>query len=118
MSENRRRFHRIQFDCTASLEVDGVTYSTPLIDISLKGALLSRPIEWRKAEGRTCVVNIQLDTEATQIRMEGTITHVESDRLGIRCNHLDIESAGHLRRIVELNLGDADLLNRELAALI
>lgn len=117
MSENRRRFHRIHLDCRASIEACGVTHETQLIDISLKGALLSRPIEWNVQSGTHCVVTIALDPDAIQLAMEGVIVHIEPDRLGIRCHHIDIESAGHLRRIVELNLGDAELLNRELSAL-
>ena len=32
-------------------------------------------------------------------------------------DHIDLESISHLRRLVELNLGDSSLLERELAAL-
>lgn len=118
MSENRRRFHRIQFDCTASIEVAGKTHETRLLDISLNGALVDRPRDWTAQSGTGCLVRITLNPEVTQIVMQGSVAHIETDRLGIHCEHIDIESAGHLRRIVELNLGDAELLNRELSALV
>lgn len=118
MSENRRRFHRIQLDCTATVEVNGHNLATQLIDISLNGALLSRPLEWSAELGTPCVVKIALDPEQAEIRMEGKIAHMEDERIGVHCAQLDIESAGYLRRVVELNLGDAELLNREFSALI
>ncbi|HXK57002.1 MAG TPA: PilZ domain-containing protein, partial [Gammaproteobacteria bacterium] len=37
--------------------------------------------------------------------------------LGLRCVSIDMESIGHLRRLVELNLGDAELLHRDLESL-
>ncbi|VAX04921.1 hypothetical protein MNBD_GAMMA20-584, partial [hydrothermal vent metagenome] len=43
--------------------------------------------------------------------------HSENDHIGFRCEHIDLESISHLRRLVELNLGDAKLLDRELSAL-
>ncbi len=118
MSENRRRFQRIHLDCTATIEAGGSSHATQLLDVSLNGALLSRPSDWTAVLDTPCVVKIVLAPDTAAIRMEGTVAHTEGERLGVRCEHLDIESAGHLRRVVELNLGDAELLNRELSALI
>jgi hypothetical protein len=49
--------------------------------------------------------------------MRGKISHVEADHLGIESTGIDIESITHLRRLMELNLGDSSILDRELAAL-
>ena len=45
------------------------------------------------------------------------MTHAEAGRIGFRIEHIDMDSVAHLRRLVELNLGDPDLLKRDLAAL-
>jgi hypothetical protein len=58
-----------------------------------------------------------LSPEAT-IVMAVSVAHQGAGRIGLDCTHIDIESAQHLRRLVELNLGDDALLHRELAALI
>jgi hypothetical protein len=50
--------------------------------------------------------------------MQGELVHREGHQVGLRCREIDIESIAHLRRLVELNLGDEDLLERELSALI
>jgi len=38
-------------------------------------------------------------------------------RIGFRWDRIDLDSFAQLKRLVELNLGDPDLLNRELSAL-
>jgi hypothetical protein len=38
--------------------------------------------------------------------------------VGLRCDRLDVDSMSHLRRLVELNLGDPALLERDLQSLI
>ena len=43
--------------------------------------------------------------------------HIEDDHTGYRCEHIDLDSISHLRRLVELNLGDPDILDRELSEL-
>ena len=37
---------------------------------------------------------------------------------GLHCLAIDIDSVTHLRRLVELNLGDPALLEREVSALV
>ena len=49
--------------------------------------------------------------------MEVVLTRTLQDHLGFVCRHIDLDSISHLRRLVELNLGDESLLERELAAL-
>jgi hypothetical protein len=46
------------------------------------------------------------------------VAHVEGEHVGLLCRSIDIESITHLRRLLEINLGDAKLLERELKALI
>jgi hypothetical protein len=50
--------------------------------------------------------------------MEVRLTHDDHGHLGFVCEHIDLESIAHLRRLVELNLADHNELERELAALI
>ncbi len=60
--------------------------------------------------------SIQL-TEETAITMSVNWRHNNKGQVGFECVHIDIDSISHLRRLVELNLGDDTLLERELAAL-
>jgi hypothetical protein len=49
--------------------------------------------------------------------MDVVIAHQQNDELGVRCVDIDLDSITHLRRLVELNLGETELLERELSAL-
>ncbi len=118
-SDERRHFKRIHFDCDAFIEgSSGKPQEVHLVDISLNGALISRPADWKTADGDYYVLRIELSGEGVEIRMECTIAHESEENIGVHCEHIDIDSAAHLRRIVELNLGDPELLNRELSALV
>lgn len=46
------------------------------------------------------------------------MAHCNGEQAGLLCLTIDIDSVTHLRRLVELNLGDTDLLERELSHLI
>jgi hypothetical protein len=112
-----RHHSRISFDAQAYLRSETMVWQTQLIDIALKGALIARPADWQGAKGDSYLLELLLDDEQAAIRMMVTVMHVQTDRIGLHCEHIDIDSVTHLRRLIELNLGDPDLLERELAGL-
>ncbi|MCP4041018.1 MAG: PilZ domain-containing protein, partial [Gammaproteobacteria bacterium] len=63
-------------------------------------------------------LSIQLGEAQSLIHMQTTASHEDAERIGFRCCHIDLDSMSHLRRLVELNLGEPELLSRELSALI
>jgi hypothetical protein len=114
----RRRFRRILFDAPALLVREDRDFSTKLVDISLNGALVLQPEDWDGKSDDELRLTVMLDSqESTCIHMEATVAHIDEGEIGLRCRHIDMDSITHLRRLVELNLGDADLLQRELEAL-
>jgi hypothetical protein len=117
-SDDRRRFSRIAFHRPAELDAAGERVTCELLDISLKGALVEVPAGFRGQEGQACALAIRLDAGDVMVRMDGEIVHREGTALGLRCTGIDLDSIAHLRRIVELNLGDEELLHRELSALV
>ncbi len=50
--------------------------------------------------------------------MDGDVAHQRGRQVGIRCDELDLESVQHLRRILEVNVGDEELVLRELGELV
>ena len=112
-----RRFSRIAFASPASLEGPTGPAGCALQDISLKGALVE--VEGAApAPGQPCTLVLRLDDGRGVIRMHGRVVHAEGRRVGLQADELDLESIEHLRRLVEVNLGDEALLHRELAALV
>ncbi len=110
-----RHHSRISFDVQAYLRSETMVWQTQLIDIALKGALIARPADWEGAKGERYLLELLLDDDQALIRMDVTVVHVQADRIGLHCEHIDIDSITHLRRLIELNLGDPDLLERELS---
>lgn len=116
-SGNRRRFRRIGFDARTELSQDNQPWPVKLIDLSLKGLLVECPATWTGDRSKIFSVNIHLDAE-TEIRMDVQLTHEEHGQLGFVCRYISLESVSTLRRLMELNLGDQEELERELGALI
>jgi len=113
----RRKFSRVTFDAGCTLHHGDDCWDTEVLDISMKGVLLKRPENFQKFEDNMYEVAIKLTEDGEAIVMSIRLAHEEKLLLGFLCDYIDIDSITHLRRLVELNLGDADLLNRELAAL-
>jgi hypothetical protein len=51
------------------------------------------------------------------MHIHAEVTHEREDALGLRFVEIDMESISHLRRLMELNTGDASLIDREVTAL-
>jgi len=116
--DERRRFSRIVFHRPAELETRGARVTCEVLDVSLKGALVEVPVTFGGKPGQPCSLAVRLDAGDTVIRMEGEIAHRAGNQVGVRCDEIDLESIAHLRRLVELNLGDDEILHRELSALV
>jgi hypothetical protein len=118
--EDKRRFERIFHDATTHLiNRDGSPIACSLLDISLNGCLVSG------SEGTAnCQVNDLLNIsvilgEAVSINTVAHIVFIGEDKqIGFQFDEIDIDSITSLRRLVELNMGDASLLERNLQSLI
>lgn len=117
IQKNRRQFWRAHFHSPVQLAAHGQVSEADLYDISLKGALLKVPEGWPGKAGDRCQLRLNLAANAT-ISMAATIAHVAGRRIGLHCDNIDLDSVTHLRRLVALNSGDAQLLDRELTSLL
>ena len=120
MSEHaadRRRFKRIAFDAQTEMRQDEDIWQVKLIDLSLKGLLVEKPEPWLGNPEHHFCVDIHLTPEVA-IKMDVLLTHDDHGQLGFVCKHISLESIERPRRLIELNLGDPQELERELGALI
>ena len=117
----KRRFTRIPFEAETRIThpETGASYSVQLLDISLKGALTTLPHAWQAQIGNTYLLELLLAASDTEIklRMEASLVHAENDQIGFQYHNMDLDTATHLHRLIELNLGDEKLMERELAEL-
>jgi len=89
-----------------------------VIDVSLNGILVKRPSSWLGKMNDDYSIDLLLENAQLVIKMEAKVAHIDDETIGFTCHHIDLDSITHLKRLVELNLGDEGILNRELTALI
>jgi hypothetical protein len=116
-----RHFSRIPFQADVELHfhLTNEVQAANLLDISLKGALVetAQPVV-NACKGKACRMVLSLGKGGEHITMEGKVVHQEGRLMGIECQHIDLDSMTNLRRLVELNMGDEKLLERELAEML
>ncbi|MDJ0740266.1 MAG: PilZ domain-containing protein [Gammaproteobacteria bacterium] len=118
-SIERRRFHRIGTDKPVAVRSASGDHAGTTLDVSLRGLLLEPSDGWQPQSGTPVEARIRLDDgDDCCIDLQGRVAHVDARRIGIHVTAVDVESASRLRRMVELNLGDTTLIERELAELI
>lgn len=112
----QRAFTRIFFDAETVLTQGDEELLVQLIDISLKGILVRLLPGQAPDPEQPLDASIHLGGDI-QICMNLEVVNREEELLGLRCRNIDLDSLTHLRKLVELNLGESDLLERELSAL-
>lgn len=115
--ENRRQFTRILFSIKAQLTVEDNIYPVSIHDISLSGALITAVKSEQTLKGKLGVLHFSLSDNESEVTMHIAVVHEQNDETGLQCNAIDIDSVTHLRRLIELNLGDSEQLNKELSQL-
>lgn len=112
-----RRFSRVSFKGIAHLDFGSHSLTTEVLDLSLQGALIRKTGHWPPSLPKLMTLRIHLNDLPLELSMQVSVAHNSSDVIGLHCEKIDVESVSHLRRLLELNLGDADLLSRELTEL-
>ena len=118
LNAEKRQFSRIAFDAPVILQSGNKIWRSKLLDISLKGALIITPDNWENTDDTDFNLSIQLDECDYEIEMKVKLAHSEKKQIGFHCVHIDLDSVSNLKRLVELNLGDEDLLKRELSHML
>ena len=114
--KDQRHYTRIPFDGRAKVSGNDGVWECKLTDISLRGVLLERPPGWDGKIGGQYVLELLLHNEAV-IKMQLSVVHFDKQHIGFHCDPIDLDSMGHLKRLMELNLGDEERLNRELSSM-
>lgn len=115
MPYERRHFIRVLFQAPGWLSTENDSVPVQVLDISLKGALVvaleALPL------GTACRLTVPLTETGESITMAMQVAQAQDHHLGLSCRSIDLDSVTHLRRLIELQLGDPALLERDLAAL-
>lgn len=114
---DKRRFSRIPFDANVLISHNGKEWRSKLLDISLKGLMIETPKELDAVMGEHFHLEVIFTNSGSLISGNISVAHIGESHIGCEIRQIDIESASHLRRLVELNISDQNLLERELTEL-
>ncbi len=114
--DDRRHFSRILFDAWVELRQGEKHWHAAVVDLSLRGLLVEEPQDWQIEVDRPVSAAIMLGSQAS-IQMTVRWRHADRGQVGFECEYIDLDSISNLRRLVELNLGDSVLLERQLGSL-
>lgn len=111
----KRNFRRIDFRSEASIHSDGREQSCELVDLALQGALFDSPARLPLTIGQHVELSIFLPESDVCMDFEGKLIHQSGSHYGFLFISEDDVSMGHLRRLLELNIGDAEQVEKEFA---
>lgn len=118
--ENKRKYSRIPMSLYGYIRHRNTmeAFRVDIVDISLHGVLVKSRCEMPQiALGEVMVLDVALDPRAP-ITATMICRHLRDKFLGFEIIDIDVESMTHLKRLVELNLGESKILNRELNELL
>ncbi len=112
-----RHYARIPFDAAVHLQLRGLDMTVQLVDIALKGALVETALAPTLSLHEPCRLVLPLAEDGDGVVMTGKIVHLSDKLVGMECMDIELTSLTRLRRLIELNTGDTELMDRELSNL-
>jgi len=114
--EDKRHFKRIAFTADIDVEYNGKNYTAELLDLSLKGILI-KPEEKMPVQNNDLVlIKITLPMTDIILSFKSELVHRYNNNLGLKFICVDIDTITHLKRLMELNTGDAEKISEEMSA--
>ena len=110
----RRQFSRVIYQVPTEISQGQVNVSGSVQDLSLHGLLIQCEELQQLNQENPVHVSFKLTNSDINIQLEATIVSTINTSMRLRIEHLDIDSISHLKRLVELNVGDDELLYREI----
>ena len=110
----RRQFSRVVYQTPTDISQGNVNVSGSVQDLSLHGLLIQCDKLQQLRTDIPVQVSFKLENSDINIQLEATIVSTINTSMRLRIEHLDIDSISHLKRLVELNVGDDELLHREI----
>ena len=109
----QRIYRRIPFQTEAELNIAETAYPCELVDLALQGALFKSELELPLNSGDQCLMTISLPASELTMEFTGELIHHRGQFYGFIFISEDVVTMGHLRRLLELNFGNGDEVDRE-----
>ncbi|EDP58535.1 PilZ domain-containing protein [Vibrio sp. AND4] len=110
----RRRFSRIIYQAPALIEQGDSVMQATIQDLSLHGLRL----QTEDAKSLDLSLPVEVGFSFTQseqvVQLRASIVLITGNEIRLKINNIDLESISQLKRFIELNVGNDELLHREL----
>jgi len=112
---DRREFQRVSYSAAAEIRGTKNNWQSETQQVSLKALQLTTPANWKGQVGDHYTVVFPLtESPVFQLQMVTTVMQQDDETIVFSIEHIDLESLSHLARLIELHLGDHDLMRAEL----
>lgn len=109
----RRQHPRMPFHAEILMQSGNEEWTCNLLDISLDGMLVEPPQNIKINPNNPCAVALFLSDDVI-INARARIRHTSDDRWGLQYIQIDKDSLRHLRKLLEAQLKNTDLIDRDL----
>jgi len=109
----KRNYRRLNFRTEADITFKETPYRCDLVDLALQGALFRSDRELPLPLGSQVPLSIYLPDSSIRMKFVGELIHRHENFYGFIFSSEEAESMAHLRRLLELNFGDAEQTEKE-----
>ncbi len=113
---NNRYFRRVPFEAEVTLDFGQDIRSGELLDVAMKGAMVGTDTPLPITLGDKCSLCISLSGSPISLTFEAELAHSVKNRYGFKFISENLSTLTHLRKLIELNTGDAEATRSELSA--
>ncbi|MGF1697599.1 PilZ domain-containing protein [Vibrio lamellibrachiae] len=111
----KRRFSRVIYQAPAAITQGHIAVDASIQDLSLHGVLLSAEASCEDLDlNMMADIQFSLPDSDIVIDMVVNLVNINNNIIHASIDHIDIESISHLKRLIELNVGDDSLLHRDI----
>lgn len=109
----QRSFRRLNFETEADIFVEGAPFRCKLVDLALQGALFTAEEKLPVEIGKPYQLKITLPASNLELKFSAELIHQRGHFYGFIFIAEDADTMAHLRRLLELNFGDSEEVERE-----
>jgi c-di-GMP-binding flagellar brake protein YcgR len=112
----KRKFQRVPFATEVEINCKEEKFSGELLDISLQGALILGKETIPLKEGDICELLFHLADSEITMQFDADLVHRQENKFGFKFIGKDTETMIHLRRLLELNIGSSEAIDKEISS--
>lgn len=112
-SEEVRKFSRVTFHITATARVGDQQFVGAVENLSLRGLFMLTDKKLAVDEEVEIIIALN-DQPENGLSIDGRVVRLTNDGIAFVFDKIEFDTYIHLKRLIELNIGDADKMDEEM----